>query len=302
MSVQNHISGTLFSIIDNYRTVLIISLSTATRLGRYQLQWMVNVLRRNSEWALGCVHTMPLYASWQSQPDTEPVGVVENEQRPHRKWHSVAKCIPAINEMTLSFVHSILFECWILTKAAWGQSARPHYLLSSEMARLPLKRTDDSRVRVGKPLGTILPTGTGQWTRLHQFWQCHLALPTGIQRHSVDAPLRTWVMWRARGYVTTQAAMLNWELRHEGTQRTLDLDIQMHREQLASCFSRFTRHAYSVGRLVDPWVSVTVVKERKFLPLPAIEPLYPSPQPVTTIIISHNKRSRSWQQWILITL
>ena len=43
---------------------------------------------------LGCVHTMPLYASWQGQPDTKPVGFVENSQRPHRKWHSVAKCIP----------------------------------------------------------------------------------------------------------------------------------------------------------------------------------------------------------------
>jgi hypothetical protein len=31
-----------------------------------------------------------------------------------------------------------------------------------EANRLPLKRTDTSRVRVGKPLGTILPTGTGQ--------------------------------------------------------------------------------------------------------------------------------------------
>ena len=125
---------------------------------------------------LGCVHNMLMYASWQGQPDTKPDGFFENSQRPHRKWHSVAKCIPTINEMTLSFVHSILFECWILTKAAWGQSARPHYLLSSEMARLLLKRTDTSRVRVG----TILPTGTGQWTRQHQFWQCHLALPTGI--------------------------------------------------------------------------------------------------------------------------
>ena len=74
-------------------------------------------------------------------------------------------------------------------KATWGQSARPHHQLSSEMARLSLKRTDSSRVRVGMPVGTILPTGTGQWTRLHQFWQCHLALPTSIQRHSVDAPL-----------------------------------------------------------------------------------------------------------------
>ena len=73
------------------------------------------------------------------------------------------------------------------TKAIWDQSARLHYQLSSEMARLSLKRTDTSRVRVGKPVGTILPTGMGQWTRLHQFWQCHLALPTGIQRHSVDA-------------------------------------------------------------------------------------------------------------------
>jgi hypothetical protein len=50
----------------------------------------------------------------------------------------------------------------IETSAAWGQSARTHYILSLEMARLPLKRTDTSRVRVGKPLGTILPTGTGQ--------------------------------------------------------------------------------------------------------------------------------------------
>jgi hypothetical protein len=77
--------------------------------------------------------------------------------------------------MTSSFVRAILFEGWISTKAAWGQSARPHYPPSSEMARLHLKRTDTSRVRVGKPLGTILPTGTDQLTRLNQFWQCHLA-------------------------------------------------------------------------------------------------------------------------------
>ena len=71
-------------------------------------------------------------------------------------------------------------------KATWGQSARPHYLLSSEMARLLLKRTDTSRVRVG----TILPTGTGQWTRQHQFWQCQLAYSGTVWTHpNVSATL-----------------------------------------------------------------------------------------------------------------
>jgi hypothetical protein len=82
-----------------------------------------------------------------------------------------------------------MFVCYCLT-------ARPHYLLSSEMARLPLKRADISRVRVCKPLGTILPIGTGQRTRLYQFWQCHLVLPTGIQRYSVDAALHS--IWNPR--------------------------------------------------------------------------------------------------------
>jgi hypothetical protein len=49
------------------------------------------------------------------------------------------------------------------------------------MARLPLKRTDTSRVRVGKPLGTVFPIGTGQWTRL--FWQCHLAYSGIVWTH-----------------------------------------------------------------------------------------------------------------------